>query len=911
MDQERRLEKYRRWETQLQEVGGTLLSEGTHLAQSVENMALGDLPSIEILPALGRPFQLGMLYDCRNHAVIPGVSLWDIESIRKDVRVTQQLKSEFKIIASDNIEDKTSALGVSASLKASFLGGLVDVDGAAKYLKETKTSKHHARVTLQYSTTTKFEQLTMKHLGPHNIAYPGIFEQDIGTHVVTGLLYGANAFFVFDCEVSSSESMQDIHRGLMENVKNLQMFSIKETGKGSLNERGKVKSQKIKCTFCGDFSYQNTMTTFEEAIMIYNSLPSLLGTNGENAVPVKVWLYPLINLDSRASRLVRSISPVLLQDVQVVIEELSDIDIQCSDLMTNSAVLHIPHINSKIQLFRNLCRQFTLAFQKDLARVLPAVHGGREDETLMLNILTAKDESPFSSQQLNKFIESKQEEITFASSYLNVLKEVKEVKVLFSQWERNQVLQDPKVELVVSFTFTSLQEEDPHLSDLKHWLLVQYMNKSPQPTSPSPELEKTRSRRWFNNEIINQETRTNVKEFIDFAWVNILNKKICFIVSSVPDLQNPGTSIYLYDHGVLMNTAFHPPRLEAPTIDRISHDSVWITCTPGPDGRDPILSYCVEYRLMSEQSWNIIEGKDTSKGFTVTGLHPNSLYQFRQSVVTARWVTLPSDATDMVQTLPCSPPWNLTGLNETPNSIILTWQEPDSIGVGTRINHYKIEYLEEPKNNNIWLEELTGKKTESYTIERLKLDFLYRFRVSAICENAGSSAPSVEHVFSTSLGLDRNHHVCNFLSHFMESRQPPEWLICTQKGICFKMDNDMYWSSTPDGIKGQYERDETCRFQVNMQDSGKVEIMDYKDKYLHSETGHFLCAIQTVKNKNKPLTDYEVNYNNGKVFFKASNGLFLSRMYYAGMGIHSVENRKNTLDALCLFQLVSADPLML
>ncbi|XP_078501926.1 stonustoxin subunit beta-like isoform X2 [Lissotriton helveticus] len=872
-------------------------------AVSVENMALGDIPSIEILPTLGRPFQLGMLYDCRNHAVIPGVSLWDMESIGKDVRVTQQLKSEFKFIASDNFEDKASAMGISGSLKASFLGGLVDVDGAAKYLKETKTTKHQARVTLQYSTTTKFEQLTMKHLGPHNITYPGIFEQDMATHVVTGILYGANAFFVFGHEVSSSESIQDIHMDLMETIKNLQMFPIKEAGKANFNEIEKVKSQKIKCTFCGDFSYQNTITSFEEAITIYHMLPSLLGTNGENAVPVKIWLYPLINLDSRASRLVRSVSPVLLEDVQVVIEELSDIDIQCNDLMTHPVVIDLPHINSKIQQFRNLCKQFRLTFQKDLARVLPAVHGGREGESALLNILTAKDQSPFSSQQLNTFIESKQEEITFVSSYLNVLKELKQVKVLFSQWERSHVLQDPNIELVVSFTFTSLQEEDLHLSDLKHCLLVQYMKTSLQPTSQTPELENTRSRRWFNNDIINQETRTKVKEFIDFARVNTLNKKISFIVSSVPDPHNPGTSIYLYDHGVLINTAFHPPRLEAPTIDRISHDSVWITCTPSPDGRDPILSYCVEYRLMSEQCWNVIEGKDTSKGFTVTGLQPNTLYQFRQSVVTTRWVTLPSDTTDMAQTLPCSPPWNLTGLNETPNSIILTWQEPDSIGVGTRINHYKVEYLEEPKDNNIWLEETTGKKTESYTIERLKLDSLYRFRVSAICENSGSSAPSVEHVFSTSLGFDRNRHMYCFLSHFIDNLHPPEWVICTQKGISFRMDNGMYWSSTPDGIKGQYERDDTCRFQVNLQKSGKVEMLDYKDEYLHPDIGY---CVQTVEDRNKPFTDFEVEYKSEKVIFRASNGLFLSRIYYTGIE-HTVEARKERLDVFCLFQLIGAE----
>ncbi|KAG8147185.1 putative Neoverrucotoxin subunit beta protein [Naja naja] len=84
-------------------------------------MALAE-DAIEI-PALGRPFQLRMLYDCRKDALIPGNPLWDCNSIQKDLNVNVKLKTESEIIASDSIDDKASALDISASLKASFLGG--------------------------------------------------------------------------------------------------------------------------------------------------------------------------------------------------------------------------------------------------------------------------------------------------------------------------------------------------------------------------------------------------------------------------------------------------------------------------------------------------------------------------------------------------------------------------------------------------------------------------------------------------------------------------------------------------------------------------------------------------------------------------------------------------------------------
>jgi len=51
-------------------------------------------------------------------------------------------------------------------------------------------------MTLQYKSTTHFEQLTMDHLG--NIQFPDVLNDQDATHIVTGITYGADAFFVFD-----------------------------------------------------------------------------------------------------------------------------------------------------------------------------------------------------------------------------------------------------------------------------------------------------------------------------------------------------------------------------------------------------------------------------------------------------------------------------------------------------------------------------------------------------------------------------------------------------------------------------------------------------------------------------------------------------------------------------------------
>ncbi|KAB5513452.1 hypothetical protein PHYPO_G00249310 [Pangasianodon hypophthalmus] len=176
------------------------------------------------IAALGRPLYPGMLYDCRRDSFIPGVTLWDKKALRDDLDVHQQPKTHLKFAASDTLSDKANLLDISASLKASFCSGLVEVGGSAKYLRDNKTSAHQCRVTMQYSQTTKFEQLTMKELG--SITYPQVFEQKTATHVVTAVLYGACAFMVFDHTTAENESKQAIEGNLHAVVKKIPTISI-------------------------------------------------------------------------------------------------------------------------------------------------------------------------------------------------------------------------------------------------------------------------------------------------------------------------------------------------------------------------------------------------------------------------------------------------------------------------------------------------------------------------------------------------------------------------------------------------------------------------------------------------------------------------------------------------------------
>ncbi|XP_066573985.1 verrucotoxin subunit beta-like [Amia ocellicauda] len=406
------------------------------------------------LAALGRPFQLGMLYDCRNDSLIPGMTLWDREALQNDIDERSQRNTEFEIIASDSIEDKPSALNVEASLKASFLGGLVEVKGSTKYLKDTKNSKNQARVTLKYRTTTNFMQLTMNHLGRGNVKYPYVFEQGTATHVVTAVLYGAQAFFVFDLDVSKIEDFQNIEGNLQVMIKKIPLIAIEGEGSLQMTDTEKASVEQFSCRFYGDFALENNPVSFQDAIKVYAMLPKLLGEQLEHAVPMRVWLYPLKKLDSAAAQIVRQISIGLVNRVQNVLENFVEIDVRCSDLMKDSICSQFLDMTKKIKKFTEMCLEYKLVFRKSLSGLLPSLRGGGKEESLLADIMRDKEQSPFNNHSLVDWLDDKQREINVLRMYISMMKDT---KIVDSKSEFDRVVLDPKSKYVVCFTFTSLQ----------------------------------------------------------------------------------------------------------------------------------------------------------------------------------------------------------------------------------------------------------------------------------------------------------------------------------------------------------------------------------------------------------------------------------------------------------------------
>uniref|UniRef100_A0A8C4TSH4 Uncharacterized LOC114644947 n=1 Tax=Erpetoichthys calabaricus TaxID=27687 RepID=A0A8C4TSH4_ERPCA len=498
------------------------------------------------MAALGRPFQVGMLYDCRTDLLIPGknVTLWDLENLKKDLKIKYQKNTQVNIITLDSLDEKTSILNMTASLKASFLCGLIEADGAAKYLNDTKSSKRQSRVTLHYGMTTRMEHLSWSHLGNQNVVYPEVFEQKLATHVVIGVLYGAQAFFVFDKRNSKEEQSQDITQKL----EILIQKCISEDGKDlKMTDTDKKITDHLNCTFYSFSALHHNPTSFQDAMEIYSNLPSKLGKDDKLTVPILVWLYPLKHLNSRAAQLVQEISVALVSKSQEVLEEIDEHIMRCNDIMNDNVVKNFPVIKKNAEQFKSVLNQYKCIFQKDLARVLPNIRGGGANEEQLADILKKKEESPFNKCAITTWLDKREKEISMLTKVFNQINKMK-LDIVINDLDKY----DTSIENIVCLTFTSLCVCQSYISVMKRYLQAPCQS-SYHLSGPSEEL-------------IIQNFRKYSQQFIEFAAINQNSKTTRFLVHSIPDEENPGATVYLYKSGCLISHNFQLPSKPEPLV---------------------------------------------------------------------------------------------------------------------------------------------------------------------------------------------------------------------------------------------------------------------------------------------------------------------------------------------------------
>uniref|UniRef100_A0A3Q0SI50 B30.2/SPRY domain-containing protein n=1 Tax=Amphilophus citrinellus TaxID=61819 RepID=A0A3Q0SI50_AMPCI len=495
--------------------------------------------------ALGRPFTLGMLYDARRDKLIPGVTLWEAKTLQEKSVENDQHSSEFEVSATDFTDKDSSLLDVNASLKASFLSGLIEVEGSAKYLNNNKKSHHQGRVTLQYKATT-----------------------NLVTHVVTGILYGANAFFVFDSEKLDAHSIQDIQDSMQAVIKKIPSFNIEGKVDIKLSDEEKAVTDKFTCKFYGDFILESNPATFEDAVKTYIQLPNLLGEHKDNGVPLKVTLVPLKNLHPEAAEMMTEISAGLVRKAQDALKELHNLEISCNDLLEDRVVRSFPQIQEKLSRFQDLCLYFRSSLQQKMAKKLPSIRAGEEDEQELVKVFNDRDKSPFSQAKLTKWIKDEEREVTIIRYFVDMMEGK---KIISDQSELDREVFNPRLEEVVCFVFTSLKSTDPYLQNMSDYL--------DKPKSHVTEdITPSTQDQWYFSDEVTAKMREKAKLIHDLAKVLKNYRRIQSLLAVIPNDKCKGASIYHYRNTTLVTNDFLQPKVSR--VEKVTdrRDLIWYAC---------------------------------------------------------------------------------------------------------------------------------------------------------------------------------------------------------------------------------------------------------------------------------------------------------------------------------------------
>ncbi|XP_074607528.1 cytolytic toxin-alpha-like [Acropora palmata] len=679
----------------------------------------------DTIQALGSPFDLGMLYDRRSEKLVLGKTLWSPNHLSQAVNTIARPYTHSEVLAEDTIDDKVNALNIKASLKLSFLGGLVSVQGAAKYLDDRRESTKDSRVVLKYETTTELKQLTMEHLAQGKMQYPEVFDHDIATHVVVGILYGANAFLIFDQEVSEDESLRDVHGNMEVLVKALRTIRVDGDGTVDIKEDQRKKTEKMYCKMYGDFRTEESPTTYEEAVRIYKQLPLLIGDKGQNAVAVQVYLYPLSEINSKGQRMVREISASYISKTCEIQEHIQCIEAQCSNLMREDVCSLFPRVKKQLSLFKSNISRYKTFFQNKLLPLLPSIRGGGAEESTLGDIFEEKERSPFAQTCMDAWIEEKRKEIKKLQGMVSFLGNTPFVN---PEDVENEAF-DPRNEKIVCCTFTIGEENDHQILSMDGYLTGKVL----------PQLNREAST-GIDDKNFNKRMRQTLKQFAELKAANENHKEVKFFATekSLSDTfsENPGAFIYLYEDGALDNEDFKsspkPEKLEAENVRDVSIELRWID----PHfSKNKIKRYKIQYKKDEDASLDWITeysvcGNRAKQTATISGLDPATRYLFRVCAVRQIVVSQYSDTLSET-TKPTSPPGKLPFEAATPDAIAIGFANPKTIGEGDKIEKYEVK-LSANSQHMVQVLQCTEDAPLTCAIEGLQAGVRYEFRVTAM-----------------------------------------------------------------------------------------------------------------------------------------------------------------------------------
>jgi hypothetical protein len=115
------------------------------------------------LPSLGEDVQLGMLYDARTGQFFGGASFWSNEVVNTKQEIADKVQNA-EYSYTETLDEARKSIGLNIEGAIALDLGIIKAVGSAKYLNDTKSTSHEARVDVSCTVIRRTRRIPQETL---------------------------------------------------------------------------------------------------------------------------------------------------------------------------------------------------------------------------------------------------------------------------------------------------------------------------------------------------------------------------------------------------------------------------------------------------------------------------------------------------------------------------------------------------------------------------------------------------------------------------------------------------------------------------------------------------------------------------------------------------------------------------
>jgi len=422
-----------------------------------------------IQPALGRPFQLGGLYDARKHQFLPS-SPGDSNLLQGDgglVTKEETISEANSVEEMDDFTQRSIHFNLDSGTRLSVLSGLVAVKGAASYLVAQRALMLTERIVYYCHKTTHTVSLNIDSFNEYNRTE--ISQGGDATHVCAAIEYGAQAVITFEQIARDEVEASQARENLKACVRAIAGMSVDENGRVDIPDDIKDRAKSVKVVYFGDIVVDGTPSTFEDVCRIIKSFPSLVAE--VNAIPIRVHLSPLSAMNVQGVPLeVENFQTLeddpLMAGCESIMGAFAQVEQDVQECIAARACRYYPVLRDLLWEMDGLMRAKRRDFMQQAVDCLTKLRSGHAEshydlEDLVFGIL----ESPFAPTTLMEWMHERRRTTAFLESVISATPNVETV------WQDEALatsLEKCSHALILR-VYMGTQGTDPLLEELKAW----------------------------------------------------------------------------------------------------------------------------------------------------------------------------------------------------------------------------------------------------------------------------------------------------------------------------------------------------------------------------------------------------------------------------------------------------------